>query len=60
MLFESAAIITAVAPHLKKYSQEKAAKLAKDYTDTIVANIYQRLVPLRKSPTLYKLLSAGS
>lgn len=48
MLIEWAVISAAVVPHTKKYVAEKAGKLAKDYTDSKLSQLYKRLVPDQK------------
>lgn len=48
MLIEWAVISAAVAPHIKKYAAEKAEKLAKDYADSKLSQLYKRIVPDQK------------
>jgi GTPase SAR1 family protein len=47
-MLEWAVISTAVAPHIKKYVTEKAAKLASGYADSTAAKLYKRLMPDQK------------
>jgi hypothetical protein len=47
-MLEWAVISAAVAPHIKKYVTEKAAKLASGYADSAAAKLYKRLMPDQK------------
>jgi len=47
-MLEWAVISAAVAPHIKKYVTEKAAKLASGYADSAAAKAYKRLMPDQK------------
>lgn len=54
-MLEWAAISAAVAPHIKKYVMEKAAKLVSGYADSTAAKLYKRLMPDQK---LHKAVEA--
>src|SRR5579864_2512478 len=47
-MLEWTVISAAVAPHIKKYVTEKAAKLASGYADSTAAKLYKRLMPDQK------------
>jgi GTPase SAR1 family protein len=47
-MIEWVVISAAVTPHIKKYVTEKAAKLAKESTNSTLAKIYRRHVPSEK------------
>jgi hypothetical protein len=48
MLIEWAVISAAIAPHVKKYIAEKAGKLAKDYADSQLSQLYKKVVTPEK------------
>jgi predicted NACHT family NTPase len=48
MAIEWLAISAAVIPHIRKYAADRAAKLAGQYADGVLAKIYRRVVPDEK------------
>jgi hypothetical protein len=47
-MLEWAVISATVAPHVKRYVTEKAAKLAAGHVDSAAAKLYKRLMPDKK------------